>query len=1056
MNSNWAKMGDVKCPWTPAQESDNCDFVQWYLTLWCNGHVWSASQVLILLLQALPLFGKQDVAVLFGKHCYGEIPNEPSPGEMREIDQLIACSVSFSRAQALLDLSLRVQRYSPDGGRWREIYELAACYHHAANFTPTILCCRKLEAHIQETQFELVLEALANHHQPKISPGRAYDHCTVACGQRCDLISIFLSLMKTPGSTDYYSNVSEALASLYSFQLEGQGTITGLIQTLDLSFTLMGNLIPAKEEKCRTALLSPAADSLLPHRRLSTVRMSQHRIRSLKNDSISRLWDKISNIVSQKSPRLDFELSPELSHYYEESSGGLDIPTYLWALHDMLESSNGKSPGPLHLLEVPGFSNSYVEMIRNFLPEPILTDKASQIASYILDANQKEVGTKGSVEETQKAETRQESDAMVVSCPTETMLEPNIQAASKVESRHRCTLEQSGIRPSEQPQEQPIPELQFLVQSPSTGKYTINDRQKQTSTEPSSTKDKPTISYGDICRDLRAELMRCFQRPDDYDHRFIIRGTAQEVLHEEKLVRLFQSLHFPDIGSEFSNPTFEEFLARRLNEKRLHNFLAVLIFSMYDIEAVQKFSTKVLATESWPAIGCSLPTSQQTLKQLFGENSASYPFLANQAIFCPAVIVKGSRILVPSLEEQRLPYLQEEPLGQGSLASVFKVKIARGYLYDPLSGYSNQEPIDVARKDYITSVRFILQHIPDDIRNAIFPLGKKCETILESLGAFSIESSTYSLFMPLATCDLEQYMRNNHLTRRDSTARRSGFIENIQGLADGLHFLHAELKAKELDRLVCYDLDLKPESVLIFWEKTADGERLTWKISDFSMSYVKYRRQGEEHDRVIHLKNRFARFRRPNTHNSPTSKATNCRGEGTCLAPESIATPPIMSTSSDVWSLGCVISIVFTYLEEGPAGIRKYGKKRGAHEGTDGYDRFFIHDGDTAQPHPFIEEWHSRLIKGAMYRSRCEGKAVELTLRFLESAVFQEQANRCDALSVRQKLIEIWTAYKEEEVERVEYFQSSLERFMRDPLNRLNRRIIPRREAQEGQKDDKD
>lgn len=78
--------------------------------------------------------------------------------------------------------------------------------------------------------------------------------------------------------------------------------------------------------------------------------------------------------------------------------------------------------------------------------------------------------------------------------------------------------------------------------------------------------------------------------------------------------------------------------------------------------------------------------------------------------------------------------------------------------------------------------------------------------------------------------------------------------------------------------------------------------------------------------------------------------------------------------------------------------------------------KFFIHDrgkDQTSLAHPVIEQWHRRLIKSAEQRSICEGEAVKSTLRFLESAEFQEKTNRCDAHSVEQRLIEIWTACEE-------------------------------------------
>jgi hypothetical protein len=290
--------------------------------------------------------------------------------------------------------------------------------------------------------------------------------------------------------------------------------------------------------------------------------------------------------------------------------------------------------------------------------------------------------------------------------------------------------------------------------------------------------------------------MRWVKRPEDYEHRFIIRGTAQKVLQGKKMIRLFESLHLPEIGFRSLGVPLEAYLVENLNKKHLHNFLAILIFSMCDIEAVQKFAIKVLATESWPAGRCSLPTSQEILTELFEEQIASHPFLANQAMFCPVVITKGSAILVPSLENQRLPYLHEEPLSERFPGSVFKVKIARGHLYNPLTESENQDPLEVARKDYIRSDSLMYRELPEypDIMKAILTLGNKCETILESFGAFAIGSSTYSRFMPLAFCDLEQYMRDNHLMRPATRAERLEFFENIHGLANGLRFLHSGLE----------------------------------------------------------------------------------------------------------------------------------------------------------------------------------------------------------------------------------------------------------------------
>ncbi|CEJ61274.1 hypothetical protein PMG11_09811 [Penicillium brasilianum] len=1068
MNSNWVRMNDMKCPWASEEDSDNYGFVQWYSILCCNGHTWSASQVLILLLQALPLFGEQDVAVLFGKHCFGEIPNKQALCKMSELNQLIACSVSFSRAQVLLDLSLRIRKFDPDEDWWTVIYQaaiyrVAAYYHHAANFLPTIMRRYELNANVQKSQFELVQESLINDRHLTTFPDLGYDDYMIALDQhdpRCLIISFFNYLLRVHRRAN--GGLKDPRA-VFNLQLHDQVNMIGFIQTFELSLTLTRNCLTAtifggyQRAQYQTASLSQAPDSLSPMLNIPFVErldfgMNDPEIRSLVDSLSLTFRNNIPSIISKMSPVLEFRQSQELSHTCGETSESFDIPAYLWALHNMPESSKEAIMVPPGWSENPWFSESYVEMIRKFLPQAVSKSQVKRLADWILGAWGTKVGAEKYTDKTQETETRQDSLGSN-STPTEIFLDPDTQTAKETESKHGGILGKRPIRPSQEPQEGTTAGLQFPVPSPPTEENTVKDEQKQAATKPSPTEDESSTSYAKICKNLRAELMRCLERPEDYEHRFIIRGAAQKVLQGKKMIRLFESLHLPEIGFRFSKGDLEKYLAKSLNEKHLQDFLAILIFSMYDIEAVQKFAIKVLATESWPAERCSLPTSQAILRELFDGQIASYPFLANQAMFCPTVITKGSTILVPSFENQRLPYLLEEPLGARCPGSVFKVKIARGHLYDPVTESANQDPVEVARKDYIRSDSVMYRELPEypDILEAILTLGNKCETIIESFGALGIGSSTYSRFMPLAICDLGQYMRYNHLRGPATRARRLEFFENIHGLANGLRFLHSGLKTKGLDGLVCYDCDLEPESVLLFRESTS--QRLTWKLSDFKTSRVKYRRRGEESDRVIDLKKHFSRPRESTTARSPTSTATKRRGKGTCLAPESIATPPIMSPRSDVWSLGCVISIVFTYLEEGASGVRKYAESRAANKKASGSDRFFIGGRGKVRPSrasPVIEEWHSRLITSAMHRSRCEGKAVESTLRFLESAVFQEETKRCDAYSMEQKVVEIWKAY-EEEVEITEERQTSLERFLQGPLIR---RIIPRRKGQEGQHDE--
>jgi hypothetical protein len=183
-NSNWVTLDKMKCPWA-LEESPHCGFVRWYSILSSNGHIWSASQVLVLLLEALPLFSSLDGSVLFDKHCFGEIPSEEALCEFRELDWVIACSVSFSRAQALLDLTLILY---PNNDKWRGIFEVALGYHQAAKFLTTITSRHDMRSlpcfkcYVQGIQFERVQETLINQGPGIKSPSPAYDYSRNSLG----------------------------------------------------------------------------------------------------------------------------------------------------------------------------------------------------------------------------------------------------------------------------------------------------------------------------------------------------------------------------------------------------------------------------------------------------------------------------------------------------------------------------------------------------------------------------------------------------------------------------------------------------------------------------------------------------------------------------------------------------------------------------------------------------------------------------------------------------------------------------------------------------------
>ena len=180
--------------------------------------------------------------------------------------------------------------------------------------------------------------------------------------------------------------------------------------------------------------------------------------------------------------------------------------------------------------------------------------------------------------------------------------------------------------------------------------------------------------------------------------------------------------------------------------------------------------------------------------------------------------------------------------------------------------------------------------------------------------------------------------------------------------------------------------------------------RYIWKLSDFDLAHIVIRPLGKDGETG-----------EGSNWSDDGEPVLNRRGEGSYLGPESLSSTPSMTAKSDVWSLGCVISIVFAYLEGGSEGVTQYGEMRSQHRAADGYNRFFVR-GTVFTPikiNPVVKSGHTDLINKARQRDPREREAVELMLRYLEKRVFEPtQAKRHSALEVANWLIATFRRYR--------------------------------------------
>ncbi|KGO36018.1 hypothetical protein PEX1_080440 [Penicillium expansum] len=506
----------------------------------------------------------------------------------------------------------------------------------------------------------------------------------------------------------------------------------------------------------------------------------------------------------------------------------------------------------------------------------------------------------------------------------------------------------------------------------------------------------------------KTERMGRMERSHEEGSRFAPHGTAEKVLQPEVLRQFFRSLLLDDmpINADLDFDFNEENLIDNMRERKLHNFLAILIFTSCTIEAARTFTIKLLAQTGWSPNLCSLPAERESLTEIFGEQVTPDKFMAQQACFCPIVIRNKTEVRIQGLDRQCLPYLEQHYLGEGAQGTVYRVKIATRHFYDPDINGTNDQPKEMARKDYQST-----KDMERDTLRQILACDRTCPNIVDIYGGLAI-GTKYSIFMPLALCDLSAYMREQRPNKPNTTMEKTDIILSAWGLARGLEFLHNGMRTAEGDMMVCYHMDIKPSNILVFLDNVKGRQEAVWKISDFGMSRLKLRSHGREKEKDVG--GWFVRSQR--YRDASPSAASNRRGDGTYIGPESLSKHRAMREKSDIWSLGCILSVVFTYLEEGRTGVEEYESRRLEHRSADGYDRFFVTDPLFGRPKisPAVTLWHDKLIKNARLRSPKEGEAVKSMLDYLVHSVLQpETSKRCNASELEKKLIRTLQQYRD-------------------------------------------
>ncbi|KAM0188800.1 hypothetical protein ACHAPA_006506 [Fusarium lateritium] len=471
---------------------------------------------------------------------------------------------------------------------------------------------------------------------------------------------------------------------------------------------------------------------------------------------------------------------------------------------------------------------------------------------------------------------------------------------------------------------------------------------------------------------------------------------VKHVLSPSNLEAVYEALtaanaNMPTATNQVNARKFGE----KIKEKKLQHFLAVLIYAKCSIDATKEFLDKLVfgieeefqeEDQETPNL---LPACKEFLSRLFSRPSDRRDFFDEQRTFCTLVLGGLDLVTIRSDDQKSLPWLEQEQIGAGAFGIVYKVTIPEGHL--TTDGNFNQptsRPMTVARKDFIcvdtaeASFKKEVKAIRD-----IFSGQVTHDNILKSFGTIVIEGkpSTFSLLMPWADLDLQEYMKRNPEIPPGDMSIRESIIRSARELAGALDFLHRKMTTKDGDPITCYHMDLKPSNILIFHDTRRRSEAfnrdMIWKLSDFGLSRVKTRTRPQ-----ADLTNLFrARFK---DQSSQASATQNFRGTDMFLPVEAELPGRTMNEKSDIWSFGCILSLLFTYMGEGYKGFGGYSKSRLLHSNKD-VDCFYQYNKSNMrfEINRGVVEQHKTLIKLAAERSPSEGGAVRYMLQSLENEV---------------------------------------------------------------------
>ncbi|KAL9120190.1 MAG: hypothetical protein Q9187_003256 [Circinaria calcarea] len=278
------------------------------------------------------------------------------------------------------------------------------------------------------------------------------------------------------------------------------------------------------------------------------------------------------------------------------------------------------------------------------------------------------------------------------------------------------------------------------------------------------------------------------------------------------------------------------------------------------------------------------------------------------------------RVIPRSLGQRTiLPILKETCIGEGGFGVIYEITLHNAHQkFSPTSG------------EMFVRKEFLPQSSKEDYENELHNLSLlnhlNDPNIIRLLSSYTYRGKHNLIFPRVSRGDLNALLAGERPPEFESSVTFVVALSNLASAIEKVHNFTAQTIG--LEKIGCHH-DLKPRNILV------DGSRFI--LADFGLSRFK--------------------------NSSQSSKTLHRKGQGDYLAPECEDLGEnfekyAISRSSDMWSFGCIMAEVLTYMNQGSTGVAEFRNKRRYKVAQWTYYHF--HNGPN-QSNPAVAQWLSSL-----------------------------------------------------------------------------------------------